>query len=75
MASAAKKLPGLSLVVPVFAPLAVGSIGYAAWRVSWIPLIKSFLMGPGRTSRILLLLFVLFNWKNMPFAWTVSIPQ
>lgn len=73
MASAAKKLPGLSLVVPVFAPLAVGSIGYAAWRVSWIPLIKSFLMGPGRTSRILLLLFVLFNWKNMPFAWTYRV--
>ena len=31
-------------------------------------------MGPGRTSRILLLVFVFFNWKNMPFAWTVSLP-
>ncbi|KAK7431760.1 hypothetical protein QQZ08_001700 [Neonectria magnoliae] len=73
MASAAKKLPGLSLVVPVFAPIAVGSMGYAAWRVNWIPLMQSFLTGPGRMSRILLLLFVLLNWKNMPFAWTYRV--
>ncbi|KAF4981620.1 hypothetical protein FZEAL_2632 [Fusarium zealandicum] len=73
MASAAKKLPGLSLVVPFFAPIVIGSAGYAAYRVNWIALIKAFLMGPGRTSRILLLLFVVFNWKNMPLAWTYRV--
>lgn len=32
-----------------------------------------FLTGPGRTSRILLTLFVAFNLKNMPFVWTLRI--
>lgn len=72
MASSAGKMSALSLVVPVFAPVAIGSLGYAAWRVDWSELVMSFLTGPGRTSRILLVLFVVFNWKNMPFAWTVS---
>ena len=73
MAGANKKMFGLSHVVPVIMPLALGSAGYAAYRVNWGPLIKAFLTGPGRTSRILLLLFVVFNWKSMPFAWTVSL--
>ncbi|KAM0555047.1 hypothetical protein ACHAPJ_006396 [Fusarium lateritium] len=73
MASANKKAFGLSHVVPIAAPLALGSVGYAAYRVNWGPLIKAFLTGPGRTSRILLLLFVLFNWKSMPFAWTYRV--
>lgn len=76
MASALSKMGGaLGLVVPVFAPLAIGSVGYAAWRTNWPVLVQSFLTGPGRTSRILLLLFVIFNWKNMPFAWTVRLPS
>ncbi|KAH7149245.1 hypothetical protein B0J13DRAFT_621131 [Dactylonectria estremocensis] len=73
MASAAKKLPGLSLIVPIFTPLAVGSLGYAAWRINWIPAMRSFLTGPGRTSRILAMLLVLLNWKSMPFAWTYRV--
>ncbi|KAM5352575.1 hypothetical protein ACJ41O_005297 [Fusarium nematophilum] len=73
MASAAKKLPGLSLVVPVFAPLVVGGAGYAAFKVKWGRMLKAFLTGPGRTSRILLLMFVFFNWKNMPLAWTYRV--
>lgn len=71
MASANKASGALGLVVPVFVPLALGSVGYAAWRTNWSALVQSFATGPGRTSRIMLLLFVIFNWKNMPFAWTV----
>ncbi|KJZ76898.1 hypothetical protein HIM_03775 [Hirsutella minnesotensis 3608] len=73
MASASSKVGGLAMAVRVLTPLAVGSVGYAAWRVNWPVLVRSFLTGPGRTSRILLLFFVLFNWKNMPFAWTYRI--
>ncbi|EPE02717.1 capsule polysaccharide biosynthesis protein [Ophiostoma piceae UAMH 11346] len=32
-----------------------------------------FLTGPGRTSRILLSLFVATNLKNMPFVWTLRL--
>lgn len=62
-------MDAFALIAPVFAPLTVGGAGYAAYKINW----RHFLTGPGRTSRILLLLFVFFNWKNMPFAWTVSL--
>ncbi|PHH62974.1 hypothetical protein CDD81_6399 [Ophiocordyceps australis] len=70
MASAASKMGGFTLIVRLLPPLALGSAGYAAWRINWAALIKSFVTGPGRTSRISLLLFLLLNWKNLPFAWT-----
>ncbi|KAH7266190.1 hypothetical protein NW759_006418 [Fusarium solani] len=74
MASAAKKIHGLSLAGSLAAPIALGSVaGYAAYRVNWIPMIKAFLTGPGRTSRILLMFFVIFNWKTMPLAWTYRV--
>ncbi|RSL82611.1 hypothetical protein CEP52_016924 [Fusarium oligoseptatum] len=74
MASAAKKIHGLSLAGSLAAPIALGSVaGYAAYRVNWIPMMKAFLTGPGRTSRILLLFFVMFNWKTMPLAWTYRV--
>ncbi|KAI9167790.1 putative thioesterase atnL [Paramyrothecium foliicola] len=69
MASAAGKMSVLS----VLAPVAVGSAGYAAWRLDWQTALRAFLTGPGRTSRIILLLFVVFNWKNLPFAWTYRV--
>ncbi len=71
MASASSKVGGLTAAVRVLTPLAVGSAGYAAYRINWAVAVRKFLTGPGRTSRILLLLFVAFNWKNLPFAWTV----
>lgn len=60
------------VMVRVGVPLVLGSAGYAASRVDWQTAVRAFLTGPGRTSRILLLIFVLFNMKNMPFVWTVS---
>lgn len=70
--SASSKIDTLTLTARLIVPVALGSAGYAAWRIDWPTAIRSFLTGPGRTSRIALLLFVFFNWKNMPFAWTVS---
>ncbi|KAG5973435.1 hypothetical protein E4U55_000568 [Claviceps digitariae] len=70
MASASSKVGGLAVAIRVIVPLAVGSAGYAAYRINWARAIHAFATGPGRTSRILLLLFVVFNWKNLPFAWT-----
>ncbi|KND86359.1 Uncharacterized protein TOPH_09026 [Tolypocladium ophioglossoides CBS 100239] len=73
MASASSKAGGLVVAIRILAPLAVGSAGYAAWRVNWPVVTRSFLTGPGRTSRILLFLFVILNWKNLPFAWTYRV--
>ncbi|PNY29931.1 Uncharacterized protein TCAP_00154, partial [Tolypocladium capitatum] len=73
MASASSKAGGLAIAVRILTPLAVGSAGYAAWRVNWPVVARSFLTGSGRTSRILLLLFVIFNWKNLPFVWTYRV--
>lgn len=73
MASANNRVDAFALLAPVLLPATIGGAGYAAWKVDWKKAIKSFLTGPGRTSRIILLLFVWFNRKNMPFMWTVSL--
>ncbi|POR37231.1 Uncharacterized protein TPAR_02564 [Tolypocladium paradoxum] len=73
MASASSKAGGLAVAIRILTPLAVGSAGYAACRINWPVVTRSFLTGPGRTSRILVLLFVIFNWKNLPLAWTYRV--
>ena len=73
MASASSKMSSLALFVPLVGPAAIAAAGYAALRVNWAVLLKEFFTGPGRVSRILMLLFAIFNWKNMPFMWTVRI--
>lgn len=58
-------------------PLSVGAVGVAGVSLLHIDLktiATNFVTGPGRTSRILLALFVITNWKNMPFVWTVRQP-
>jgi hypothetical protein len=71
MASASSKAGGLAVAIRVIVPVALGSAGYAAYKINWPEAIRNFLTGPGRTSRIALLLFAVFNWKNLPLAWTV----
>ncbi|KFH43879.1 hypothetical protein ACRE_053410 [Hapsidospora chrysogenum ATCC 11550] len=73
MASAASRMDAFALIAPVFIPATIGGAGYAAYKINWAETIKSFLRGPGRTRRILVLLFVFFNWKNLPFAWTFRV--
>lgn len=71
MASASSKMGGLALFVPLLGPVTLAAASYAAWKIHWAVLLKEFFTGPGRGSRICMLLFAVFNWKNMPFAWTV----
>lgn len=59
------------VMIRVGVPLVLGSAGYAASRIDWPTAVRNFATGPGRTSRILLLLFVIFNMKTVPFVWTV----
>lgn len=58
-------------------PLAAGAAGVAGVSLLHIDLktiATNFVTGPGRTSRILLAVFVITNYKNMPFVWTVRQP-
>lgn len=74
MASAGS-IGGAALILPVFIPLGVLGAGYAGHtmlHMNWSSVLTSFFTGPGRLSRILLLFFVLTNYKTMPLAWTVS---
>ncbi|CAK7226842.1 hypothetical protein SBRCBS47491_006365 [Sporothrix bragantina] len=79
MASSAKHLTNMSVVVPVFSIAAALSAAYAGHSVlarhngdvqAWL---IRFLTGPGRTSRLLLLFFMAFNFKSLPFVWTARI--
>ncbi|KAI3397912.1 hypothetical protein diail_10081 [Diaporthe ilicicola] len=57
-------------------PVGVGAAGVAGMSLLHIDLktiVTNFVTGPGRTSRILLAMFVVTNWKNMPFAWTYRV--
>ncbi|KJK76396.1 hypothetical protein H634G_08287 [Metarhizium anisopliae BRIP 53293] len=73
MASASSKVGGLAVAIRVIVPVALGSAGYVAYKINWSAAIQNFLTRPGRSSRILLLLFVVLNWKNLPFAWTYRV--
>jgi len=75
MASAVGKFGALfPLLVPAGAA-AVAYAGHKAVHVDWKILLTNFLTGPGRTSRLLLIFFVLLNWKSMPLGWTVRSPS
>ena len=68
----------LSLFFPVFVPVGLAATAYAghrAYYVDWRLRARHFLTAPGRTSRILLLIFIILNWKSLPFAWTVSLSR
>jgi hypothetical protein len=61
----------------VFMPMSAAAVAYAGHRAlqaDWRMLLSQFLTGPGRTSRILLVIFLVLNWKSLPLAWTVSLP-
>lgn len=79
MASAAGRVGGstsnIGLLMPVVGVVGLASVvlaGRRAMHVDWKDFAVRFLTGPGRTSRILLLIYVLLNTKSLPGAWTVS---
>ncbi|KAK0619206.1 hypothetical protein B0T14DRAFT_429376 [Immersiella caudata] len=61
---------------PVLAPAAAAGAVYGGHRIlqsDWKVWLHRFVSGPGRTSRILLILFVILNWKSMPLGWTFRV--
>lgn len=77
MASASSFVRHLQVLKPIFLPLTVASVGFAVYKGKdeAVDLAVRFLTGPGRTSRIIALVLVLFNWKSLPFTWTVRHPN
>lgn len=68
----------LSLFYPVFMPMSIAGLAYAGHKalyVDWQTVLTEFVTGPGRTSRIALVFFLVLNWKSMPLAWTVCLLQ
>lgn len=56
----------------VAGPVLVPAIAYGAYKADLGLQLKNFLTGPGKWSRLFALAVLLFNWKSLPFAWTVS---
>lgn len=54
--------------------IAIGGLGYVASSRQLQTDIYYFLISPGWTSRLLLVVVVALNWKNLPLAWTVRLP-
>ncbi|EEY16017.1 conserved hypothetical protein [Verticillium alfalfae VaMs.102] len=50
-----------------------GGAAFAAYKIQWRTVLKDFFTGPGRISRILMLIFALFNFKNLPGMWTIRL--
>lgn len=77
MASAAGRggsTSNVDLIVPVVSVAGIASAVFAgrrAMRVDWKDFTVRFFTGPGRISRILLLIYVLLNTKSLPGVWTV----
>lgn len=44
---------------------------YVAFKLDAPEAILAFCTGPGSYSRILAVLFLVLNWKSLPFAWSV----
>ncbi|KAK5628899.1 hypothetical protein RRF57_004614 [Xylaria bambusicola] len=70
MASAAG---AITRVARVAGPAVVSAILYGAYKQNAMAAIEAFFTGPGRTSRIVALVVVLWNWKSLPLAWTYRV--
>ena len=68
MASSAGALKRVSYVA---VPAIIPAIAYGAIKLNVADVVKEFFMGPGKYSRILALYLVWYNWKSLPFSWTV----
>ncbi|KAI2467431.1 capsule polysaccharide biosynthesis protein [Annulohypoxylon bovei var. microspora] len=60
-------------VIRVAGPVLLPAIAYGAYKGNALGLLQSFFTGPGRTSRVIALAVVLYNWKSLPLAWTFRV--
>ncbi|KAI0879051.1 capsule polysaccharide biosynthesis protein [Hypoxylon argillaceum] len=63
----------LSRITRIAGPTLLPAIAYGAYKSNVTGAIEAFFTGPGRTSRIVALAVVLFNWKSFPLVWTFRI--
>ena len=68
MASSAGALKRVSFVA---VPAIIPALTYGAIKLNVADVVKEFFLGPGKYSRILAVCLVWYNWKSLPFSWTV----
>ena len=68
MASSAGALKRVSYVA---VPAMIPAIAYGAIKLNLADVVKEFFTGPGKNSRIVALCLLWYNWKSLPFSWTV----
>ncbi|KAK1825815.1 hypothetical protein QBC39DRAFT_377072 [Podospora conica] len=64
------------LLLPIGMSTTLAGLAYAghwALHFDWKSWLEEFISGPGRNSRILLVLFLVLNWKSLPLGWTFRI--
>ncbi|OAA65897.1 hypothetical protein SPI_02684 [Niveomyces insectorum RCEF 264] len=75
--ASANALANAAVIVPLATAAGAASAAYAGHALlgggRWRTLLAWFCTAPGRTSRLLALLFVVLNLKSMPFVWTFRI--
>ncbi|KAL2678523.1 hypothetical protein Neosp_009270 [[Neocosmospora] mangrovei] len=67
MASVAARPDVYAVLRPVMALLTISVAVSMVWILNWKESLQDFLMGPGIVKRVMITVFVLINWKNMPF--------
>lgn len=71
------RVGNLGLLLPIGIPTTLAAVAYAghwALHFDWKSWLNEFVSGPGRNSRILLVIFLVLNWKSLPLGWTVRPP-
>ncbi|RSL71769.1 hypothetical protein CEP53_001315 [Fusarium sp. AF-6] len=61
------------MLLPVMVLLTISVAASTAWISDWKEFLWDLFMSPGILKRIMIAMFVLVNWKNMPFAWTFRV--
>ncbi|KAI8664853.1 hypothetical protein NCS56_00919500 [Fusarium sp. Ph1] len=67
------RLDAFAMFRPVMALLVISVAVSTAWMLNCKESLRDMLMGPGILKRIMITMFVLLNWKDMPLAWTFRV--
>ncbi|RSL79274.1 hypothetical protein CEP51_007476 [Fusarium floridanum] len=73
MASTTTRPDVFVMLLPVMALLVISVAASAASISDWKEHLWDLFMSPGILKRIMITMFVLVNWKNMPLAWTFRV--
>ncbi|RSL94154.1 hypothetical protein CDV31_014434 [Fusarium ambrosium] len=73
MAPTATRPDVFFMLLPVMVLLTISVVASTAWISDWKESLWDLFMSPGILKRILITMFVVVNWKNMPLAWTFRV--